>query len=186
MTTMSLAGTQKFKPGVKPKWTTKELEEQELFTAYIVKTLKSKLKKLEMSSTESVKAGMLWHLKTTIAGVLDSSNSLKQIVEDLHPTPAVCGLPKDMAQDFILRMENYDRKYYTGFLGELNMEASDVANKNADPKTTLYVNLRCMELTKKEAFIYIGGGITEASDPEKEWQETEDKSSTMLQVIQGN
>jgi len=139
-----------------------------------------------MSSTESIRAGMLWHLKTTITGALDSGNSLKQIIEDLHPTPAVCGLPKEAAQDFILSMENYDRKYYTGFLGELNIEALDVSTKNVDSKTTLYVNLRCMELTEKEAFIYVGGGITEASDPEKEWQETEDKSLTMLQVLQGN
>jgi len=95
----------------------------------------------------------------------------------LHPTPAVCGLPKNEAKSFILENENYDRKYYTGFLGELN---SDVNGINT---SSLYVNLRCMEIAKDEAIIYVGGGITKDSIPEKEWEETVRKTATMKKVL---
>src|SRR5690606_19295161 len=48
--------------------------------------------------------------------------SLDKIIEKLHPTPAVCGLPKDLSKEYILANEGYDRKFYSGFLGELNVD----------------------------------------------------------------
>ena len=90
----------------------------------------------------------------------------------MHPTPAVCGFPKKESKDFILKNERYDRAFYTGFLGELNMSTSE-----------LYVNLRCMEIEKESIHIYVGGGITKESDPEKEWNETVAKSKTIKGVL---
>ena len=91
----------------------------------------------------------------------------------MHPTPAVCGLPKQSAKDFILQNENYNRDFYTGFLGEIN-----ILNK-----TDLFVNLRCIQIVDNIAYIYIGCGITKDSIPDKEFLETVNKSITMKRVI---
>ena len=48
--------------------------------------------------------------------------SIKKIILALHPTSAVCGLPKQEAKEFILQNEGYNREYYSGFLGELNID----------------------------------------------------------------
>jgi isochorismate synthase len=178
-TTMALAGTQVYKENVAPKWNQKEVEEQEIVTDYIVNKLSNFSKGLQVSETETVKAGSLLHLRTEIRGELDitAENSLFSLVDLLHPTPAVCGLPKETAKQFILENENYNRSYYTGFLGELNM------GNPSENDSHLFVNLRCMEIKNTQAFIYVGGGITKDSTPEKEWEETVAKSKIMMKVL---
>jgi len=178
-TTMALAGTQVYKENEQPNWNPKEIVEQEFVTEYIVSKLSGFSKNLEISETKSVRAGSLLHLRTEIKGELDvkANNSLFSLVDLLHPTPAVCGLPKNVAKQFILENENYNRAYYTGFLGELNM-----SSKN-DKDSHLFVNLRCMEVEGNEASIFVGGGITKDSNPEKEWEETVQKSQIMLNVL---
>ncbi|NJM80882.1 MAG: hypothetical protein HC854_17015 [Flavobacterium sp.] len=95
------------------------------------------------------------------------------LLNTLHPTPAVCGLPKDKALQYILENENYDRKFYTGFLGEFNTK--DTSN--------LFVNLRCMEIDTTTVNLYVGCGITSGSDPKKEYIETQNKLGTMLKIL---
>ena len=173
--TMSLAGTLPYQANVDPIWGQKEIEEQKMVTDFILTNLSNKVDDLKAEGPESTKAGLLWHLKTVVSGKLSSNSSLKCIIQSLHPTPAVCGLPSDLSRAFILENEGYDRKYYTGFLGELGMEKPHDA--------TLFVNLRCMELTQEGTSIYVGGGITAESIPEKEWEETQSKSKTMLSLL---
>lgn len=177
-TTMALAGTQVYKENETPNWNQKEIEEQQFVTDYLVTKLSHFSKDLKLSETETVKAGSLLHLRTEVQGKLKNSNgdSLFGLVDLLHPTPAVCGLPKETAKQFILDNEDYNRSYYTGFLGEINM---GISNNDAQ----LFVNLRCMEIKKNKAIIYVGGGITKESDPQKEWEETIAKSNIMLSVI---
>jgi isochorismate synthase len=172
--TMSLAGTQVYKKGEKVSWNPKEIEEQQIVTDYILNKLSGFSTNLKQLKTETVKAGSLLHLRTAIKGDL-TQKGLFSLVNLLHPTPAVCGLPKEKAKQFILDNENYNRSYYTGFLGELN------SNENRD--SHLFVNLRCMEIKNKNAAIYIGGGITKESNPEKEWEETVAKSNIMLKAL---
>ncbi|NNE02385.1 MAG: chorismate-binding protein [Eudoraea sp.] len=172
--TISLAATQKVVPGKEPIWGKKEKEEQEMVTQYIKEVLNDKVESLRVSETRNSKAGQLWHLRSDVRAHI-SSGQTKEIINTLHPTSAVCGMPLQEALDFILENEGYKRKFYTGYLGELNLHtASDIQ---------LYVNLRCMELAEGKAFIYVGGGITAESDPVKEWQETVEKSHTMLNII---
>jgi len=191
--TMSLAGTQKYVGIDNPIWEKKELEEQALVTHYIFEALKAEVDQLKISETSSVRAGNLFHLRTSVSGIM-KKNTIQAIVNALHPTPAVCGLPKKATKEFILKNENYDRAYYTGFLGELNFKEQTLRSGNARNQenqvyksikktTSLYVNLRCMELKGVNAFIYVGGGITQDSDPLKEWEETVAKSTTMLKVV---
>lgn len=192
LTTMSLAGTKPFVEGIRPSWGKKELEEQRLVTDYILRALQDKVSNIRESEVESSQAGNLWHLRTKITAVY--KNNLRAIIEALHPTPAVCGMPLRPAQRFIAENEQYDREYYTGFLGELNLKqeiSRAKSERNQENKsykvikttTELFVNLRCMKLTEGKATVFIGGGITRDSDPEKEWQETVAKSKTILRVI---
>jgi len=172
-TTMALAGTQPFQGSLDVVWQEKERQEQQYVTDFILDNLSDKFNITNVSEPHTIKAGSLLHLCTDISGRLSSQISLAELVKKLHPTPAVCGLPKLPAKDFILENEAYDREYYTGFLGELNI----------DKTSNLFVNLRCMQVLQKQLAIYIGGGITVDSHPEKEWEETVAKSKVMLKVI---
>lgn len=192
---MSLAGTQEYQGSLDVRWRDKELQEQQYVTDYIVERIKMTVDDIQVSGVQTVKAANLLHLKTKIWGTLkDTSFSLKDFLFHLHPTPAVCGLPKEKAKKFILENENYDRQYYTGFLGELNMSSVKIARRsklnienrayNINQKSTqLYVNLRCMSLDDLNASVYVGGGITSYSDPEEEWQETVAKAAVIKSVL---
>lgn len=177
--TMSLAGTQVFKNTKEVVWKSKELEEQQLVTDFIETQLQTISSNLKIDKTETIKAGSLLHLRTKVTGILDEKSSLKTLIRALHPTPAVCGLPRESAKKFILQNENYNRDFYTGFLGEINVKQSSSENK----KTSLFVNLRCMKIEDNTAAIFIGGGITKDSSAAKEWQETVSKSKIMKQIL---
>ena len=153
--TMSLAGTQVYNDTDNVIWKTKELEEQQLVTDFIKNQVKDISTDLEIDKTETVRAGNLLHLRTKVTGKLGRNSNLRQLIRALHPTPAVCGLPRNNAKDFILKHENYHRGFYTGFLGEINMEDKILNSKNS----FLFVNLRCMEIKNEKASIYVGGGI---------------------------
>lgn len=174
LTTMALAGTQKSIDDSPPVWGSKEVEEQAMVTSFILDAIRDKVSNLSSTEVVSVRAGNLWHLKTTITANMKGT-SLKTIVNALHPTPAVCGLPLKEAQKFLSQYEEYDREYYTGFLGELNL------GKNSNSQ--LYVNLRCMQIRDTSVILYIGGGITRDSVPENEWQETLDKTGIMARAL---
>ncbi|WP_235841611.1 chorismate-binding protein [Confluentibacter sediminis] len=192
---MALAGTQDYKGTTDVIWKDKEKKEQQIVTDFITDRLKPSVENLKLSETETIKAGSLLHLRTMITAQLKPEKSnLKQLVFDLHPTPAVCGLPKLAAKKFILENENYNRDFYTGFLGELNFERvitprsskKNIENRayNITKKSTqLYVNLRCMQLQGNNANIFIGGGITETSNPEAEWEETVSKSKIIKSIL---
>lgn len=177
--TMSLAGTQNFEEGKEIIWGKKELEEQEIVTQFIKHQLIGISTDLNVDATETFRAGSLLHLRTKVEGKLLENETLKKLIKALHPTPAVCGFPRKKAKEFILKNENYDREFYTGFLGELN-----VKTKSSDGrKSHLFVNLRCASIKNKIASIYVGGGITKDSIAKKEWQETVNKTATIKVVL---
>ena len=172
---MSLAGTQRYLGNDDVIWGGKELEEQRLVTDLIQKELGSLLESIGEPYTE--RAGHLLHLRTDLRGSLKEDHELSDLIRRLHPTAAICGLPRKEALEFIQLNEGYSREYYTGFLGEVNFPVSGSAH--------LFVNLRCMRMfpEEKKAWIYVGGGITASSEPEKEWEETLAKSETMKRVF---
>jgi isochorismate synthase len=194
LTTISLAGTQPYVETEDVSWTNKEYEEQQIVTDYIVQQIEPHTKDIKVSDVETVRAGNLLHLKTYIHSQIKSDSNLKSVIEALHPTPAVCGFPKKASKQFILANENYKREYYTGFLGELNLKTSKTRNTNrrnvennayavVRKHSNFYVNLRCMQLKDKKAVIYVGGGITKDSVPQNEWEETVNKTKTIVNVL---
>lgn len=149
-------------------WGGKEFNEQQIVTDYIVNSLKKFSKDITVENPETIRQGHLEHIKTRISAQIDKEN-LSRVIRQLHPTPAVCGLPADTAKQYIKQIEDYDRKYYTGFLGEKSQETVE-----------LYVNLRCMEVLKNHFKLYVGGGIVSDSQPGKEWQEILLKSKVLI------
>jgi isochorismate synthase len=114
------------------------------------------------------------HLKTVFNFQINDTNKLGDLLGSLHPTPAVCGFPKEEAYRLITENEGYDRSYYSGFSGPLYMTGG----------THLFVNLRCMEIGPEELTFYAGGGLLASSKLETEWEETEEKLKTMLSLVE--
>jgi len=172
--TMSLAATRPYNNTLEIPWNAKELEEQSLVTDFIVDQIEIVSKDYKIHERETVRAGNVVHLRTMISGeIKEKENGIRHLIEALHPTPAVCGLPREAAKQFILSEEGYERKYYTGFLGEMHVQGT----------SELFVNLRCMEVQDNLAFLYVGGGITAESIPEEEWEETKLKTRTLKKVL---
>lgn len=192
---MALAGTQHYNGTLDVLWNEKELKEQQFVTDFILENITSTIGNIKVSDVQTVQSGNLLHLRTDIKGQLKSKNTdLKPLLHSLHPTPAVCGSPKEKAKQFILENENYNREFYTGFLGELNFDVDlkprtgkrNIENRAYAVKqksTQLYVNLRCMQVKDNNALIYVGGGITVASNAELEWEETVAKSMVVKKVL---
>jgi len=176
--TVALAGTQLYKEGEHAVWENKEKEEQQFVTDYIIESLQEYTTDVRQTEPYTFRAGNIVHIKTDISAEVKDTDSLKGIIQTLHPTPAVCGLPKQEAKVFLLENEGYNREYYAGFLGELNTDYA-----TGQPKTDLFVNLRCIKVIDETAHLYIGCGITKDSNPEKEFLETVNKSMTMRRVL---
>jgi isochorismate synthase len=169
--TVSLAGT--LPAESLESWTEKERLEQQLVTDFIMNILeKSKAEDKNLTGPFEVVAGPVKHLKTEVRFTINGQLPF-DLVKELHPTPAVSGLPREKALRLIDQFEQHDRSLYAGMIGCL--ESSN---------TELFVNLRCCSIKRGEAFLYLGGGFTSESDVEKEWTETENKSKTLINVMQ--
>lgn len=157
-------------------WNKKEILEQACVEEYIDSVFKKhKIQNIKKTETHTSRAGKLAHLKTIFkAQARLSFLKLAELIHDLHPTPAVCGLPKDEALQIIRQLEHHNREYYTGYLGPIE--------KNGN--LSLFVNLRSMKVKENTMALYVGGGITDKSKPEEEWEETCLKAQTLLDVIQ--
>jgi isochorismate synthase len=179
-TTVALAGTQAYNPATSLQdvaWKQKEIEEQALVSRYIINCFKKiRLREFEEIGPKTVVAGNLLHLKTTYSVDMDAINFplLGSVMLDLlHPTSAVCGMPKEPALEFIKQQENFDRVFFSGYLGPVNL----------GEETHLFVNLRCMQIGQEEATLYAGAGVTEDSIPQNEWEEIQLKCDTLIDVL---
>jgi isochorismate synthase len=186
--TVSLAGTQSVYDAdgqtisVKnATWTQKEIEEQAFVSRYIIDCLKKiRVREFIEEGPKTVVAGNLMHLRTDFSidsRAINFPELATVMLELLHPTSAVCGMPKNAARHFIETHEGYNRAFYGGFLGPINVQQNTV---------DLFVNLRCVAITDQVATFFAGAGITEDSIPHKELKETELKMQTLLKVLDVN
>ncbi|MEK6478012.1 chorismate-binding protein [Catalinimonas sp. 4WD22] len=178
--TMALAGTQKLDEENNVKnaaWRGKEIEEQAMVSRYIINCFKRiRLREFDEDGPHTVEAGNLLHLRTDFTVNMDVVNFPELgsvMLKLLHPTSAVCGLPKEPALQFIDQHEHYDRELFAGFLGPVNI----------NEEVNIFVNLRCMQLQGTKALIYAGAGVTADSEPEREWIETSIKMETLKKVL---
>lgn len=189
--TISLAGTQsayhadgQLKRTAEALWSQKEIEEQAMVSRYIIECFKKiRLREYIEEGPKTILAGNLMHLGshfTVDTGAVHYPQLGTVMTRLLHPTSAVCGWPRTDAFNFILEHEGYDREFYSGFLGPVNMAANGT---DGGPESHLFVHIRCMKIEGSTATLYAGAGLTEDSDPHKEWQETEMKCQTLLAVL---
>ncbi len=177
--TMALAGTQWVGPDPDLRnigWPDGLIEEQALVSNYIRRAfLEQGIDDFEEVGPRTVSAANLVHLRTIFRRKADGldEDRLAGLLRSLHPTSAVCGMPKPPAIEFLKRFEGYDRGYYTGYLGPVDWDGS----------TKLYVNLRTAQILGQEISLYVGGGIVETSNPAREWIETVEKTKTVGSII---
>lgn len=113
------------------------------------------------------------HLYTPIEGLLSRDWPLLSLVEALHPTPAVAGLPRQSALSLIEQAEPFDRGWYAGPLGWLD----------GDGDGEFVVAIRSALLSGRDAYLYAGCGIVADSKPEKEFLESRLKLEAMLWAL---
>lgn len=168
---MSLAGTKK--SSEQREWTQKEKYEQHLVTDYLIDCLsRQTIDDKEVHGPYSHEAGPVTHLRTDITFSADAAIE-KALVDTLHPTPAVCGLPREMAAEAISLLEAHNRELYSGFIGVFEKK-----------QTHCYVNLRCAKVVNHSLYAFVGAGITSESNEQEEWKETENKSRTLLDLLE--
>lgn len=178
--TVALAGTLPYTADINLKtvaWTQKEIEEQALVCRYIISCFKKiRLREYDEHGPRTIIAGNVMHLKTEYEVDMIATNFPQLgsvMLKLLHPTSAVCGMPLEQSLAFLEKNEGYDRQFYSGFLGPVQIKK----------ESHVYVNLRCMQVFQDTVRLYAGAGITADSSPEKEWEETEIKMQNIQQLI---
>lgn len=173
--TIALAGTKK-NQGEKSvpleKWGEKERMEQKIVADFIRERIACHGTCKDEWGPYSVSAGHISHLRTDFYLFMEKKMRAP-FLKSIHPTPAVCGLPKEESQQFISAHEGLDRSYFSGYYGPIDPNG----------KMDLYVNLRCMNFTDDTATLYAGGGILATSDLSSEWNETEEKMNTLKRLL---
>ena len=170
MHTIALAGTmRKNAPDAQLQWSEKNRQEQAIVTDYLRKRIQKFSRIDAENGPYTYGNSRLAHLRTDLYFRVSPEDIFK-VINELHPTPAVCGIPKEEAIDFILNNESEPRTYYAGFLGWYEPQK----------ETRLYVNLRCMRwIDTQTVQLMAGGGILPESTLEQEWKETEAKMETL-------
>ena len=116
----------------------------------------------------------LWHLGTPIAGRLNGGEaSVLSLACQLHPTPALCGYPTDLARQFIREQEPFRRALFSGIVGWCDSQGNG----------EWAVVIRCGVLDGHQVELFAGAGIVAGSDPAMEWAETGTKLGTMLKAL---
>ncbi len=153
----------------------KDLHEHAVVIESVAEALRPYCKKLDVPKGPSlVSTPTMWHLSSRITGELaDPSISSLMLAVALHPTPAVCGYPTELAHEAIGTIEPFDRGFYTGTVGW--------CDANGDGQWA--VTIRCAEADERTLRLFAGAGIVVGSKPESELAETEAKFRTMLQAM---
>ena len=153
----------------------KDRREHALVAEFILDVLAPHCRSLAAPGGAQIRATRsMWHLGTHIEGELrDPSLSAADLAAMLHPTPAVCGVPRDRAAALISELEPMKRGFYAGAFGWCN-RVGDGA---------WHVSIRCAELSGGNARLYAGAGIVPGSEPEAEVRETKAKFRAMLHAL---
>lgn len=168
--TMSLAGTRKV-VDKDEAWDTKNIEEHDFVTKYIVDSLASIGITSYIEDPENLKFGNVEHLCNRIVCSFKTHN-LYSIANQLNPTPALAGFPINDALNDIAKYELHNRHCYGGYVVVRDSEGFYA-----------YVNLRCVHFDHTNYCIYGGGGITALSDGQSEWDETEAKIAKLKELL---
>jgi menaquinone-specific isochorismate synthase len=152
----------------------KERREHDIVREFIASRLNALCAAHETDQPAVRKLATVQHLYTTLRGTLRHGVGPDEVLDALHPTPAVCGDPRDVAGELIRRLEATPRGYYAGAIGWVDAGRAEMA-----------VAIRCGLVKGKRAIVFAGAGIVAGSDPDAEWDETENKMRPYLQALGG-
>ncbi|MBM3400525.1 MAG: hypothetical protein FJY15_08195 [Bacteroidetes bacterium] len=163
--TVSMAGTL---VNEQSDWTGKEKEENTATQQFLRQILaKMGAHIIETGPADAVRAGTLRHLVKQYRFSLQEKD-IPHLIAELHPTPAVGGLPRDKALSIIANHEKQSRNLFSGYVGFYRAD-----------RPHLWVNLRCCEWRGQVAVLHAGAGINAQSDAGLEWEETAAKMQTI-------
>jgi len=152
----------------------KNLKEQKYVTDYIISHLAPFTSELNYNNTpELVKLENIQHLKTRFEGTLKEDKFFFDLINELQPTPAVCGFPKEAAYKFILENESYERGLYSGIAGWFNLYEEG----------EMVVAIRSALINGNKLHAFAGCGIVQGSDPDSEYEETEIKLKPIFSIF---
>ena len=152
----------------------KDLSEHKIVVDMIRNTLFPYTKALSIEKNPRLlKLSYIHHLKTEITGEVNSGIDIFTLLEKLHPTPALGGMPRKKALTLISRLEGHARGWYGSPVGYIDSEFNG----------EFTVAIRSAVLENNKAHVYAGAGIVKGSDPEKEWEETEKKFQPILDAL---
>jgi isochorismate synthase EntC len=155
----------------------KEREEHQLVVRAILKALEPFCDSLRSASEPSVRElPNLLHMQTPIEGRLREPTHILSLVQALHPTPAVGGVPTNEAIRWIVEHEALARGWYSAPVGWTD----------ASGDGEFVVALRSGLLRDGKAWVYAGAGIMADSDPDAEYAETELKMQALLGALHGD
>lgn len=154
----------------------KERHEHQIVVSALREALEPLTSELQISEDPSLlRMPTVQHLATSVAGVVRDGRGILELVDRLHPTPAVGGMPQDVALTLIGRYEGFDRGWYAGPVGWLDGgDGGEFA-----------VAIRSALVVGQEASLYTGCGIVAGSDPESEYAESLLKLGPMLWALEG-
>ncbi len=151
----------------------KEKREHEVVSDFIFERLSTLGLSPKRASLQLLKLSNIQHLWTPIyAEIIEHQNPL-EIISQLHPTPAVAGIPIDVACTEIETYENFDRSLYAAPIGWLDTHGN----------CEFIVGIRSALIQGNQARLYAGAGIVAGSKPEQELTEIELKFQALLQAL---
>jgi menaquinone-specific isochorismate synthase len=152
----------------------KELEEHQLTVAAIQRSLDPVCEEVRLPSRPAVhRLKHLLHLRTPIQATLRAETHVLELVERLHPTPAVGGVPTAAAMEWIVSREPFDRGWYAGPVGWLDAHGDGEFN----------VALRSGLVRGQSVRLFAGAGIVRGSLSSAEYDETKLKLAAMLSSL---
>jgi len=153
----------------------KDGEEHQIAVREIVQRLSGFVDELRTDpQPQLLRLSRIQHLETRIRGQMSAGRTALDVVARLHPTPAVGGVPRDVASAFLDGNEGLDRGWYAAPVGWFDT----VGNGAFAPA------LRCALLTDEGCRLFAGAGIVRGSRPEAEWDETEVKLLAVLRALE--
>ena len=143
----------------------------------VLETLKSKISSfatdIEITPQKIKKLETVQHIWTTMKATLDANDHILSIASAFHPTPAISGIPSNIAQDIINSTEPFERGWYGGPFGWFD----------SDGNGEFAVSIRSAIAHKNEVMLYAGAGIVPDSNPQEEWNEIQLKFQPILNSL---
>lgn len=150
----------------------KEAFEHGIVIQHIQSVLEQHCTELNIGEQHIVQLQSVQHLCTPIKGKLKAGTNWDGLINGLHPTPAVCGQPKELALKIISEFEAFDRGLYAGLIGVISDQTLECA-----------VSIRSALWRNNQLYIWAGAGIVAESDPTAEWQEICTKSQQFFELV---